>query len=142
MPYNKFKPRDTPFLCPCAEVSFWGGTYMSVTVKFTISIESYEALCTRAAKHKLSVQDYIRRELFSEYNTFTPQDAVDRALSNYSKGDTFTVPELFGEDWNLPNGVAGQFGKKFFALVDSEYSSKIRFTENYNKKKHAIYKIL
>jgi len=115
---------------------------MSTTVKFTISNENYTELCNRAANLKLSIQDYIRRELFSEYNTFTPMDAVTRALSNYSKGDTFTVPELFGDEWNLPNGVAGQFGKKFFALIDAEYPSKIHFTGNYNSKKHAIYEIL
>lgn len=115
---------------------------MSTTVKFSISDENYEDLCNRAATLKLSIQDYIRRELFSEYQTITPMDAVNKALSNYSKGDTFTVPELFGEAWDLPNGVAGQFGKKFFSLVEAEYSSKIRFTGNYNSKKHAVYEIL
>ncbi len=115
---------------------------MSTTVKFTISDENYEELCNRAIELKLSVQDYIRRELFSDYNTITPMDAVNKAFTNYSKGDTFTVPEIFGDAWDLPNGVAGQFGKKFFALIDAEYSSKIRFTGNYNNKKHAIYEIL
>ncbi|WP_414733860.1 DUF1413 domain-containing protein [Acetobacterium carbinolicum] len=115
---------------------------MSTTVKFTISDENYGDLCKRAAALKLSIQDYIRRELFEEYNTITPMEAVNKAMSNYSKGDTFTVPEIFGEAWDLPNGVAGQFGKKFFALVESEYSTKIRFTGNYNSKKHAIYEIL
>lgn len=115
---------------------------MSTTVKFTISDENYKELSDRATNLKLSIQDYIRRELFSDYNTFTPQDAVNIALSDFSKDDTFTVPELFGDAWNLPNGVAGQFGKKFFALVDEEYTSQIHFTENYNKKGHAIYKRL
>jgi hypothetical protein len=115
---------------------------MYTTVKFTISDENYEELCNRADEHRLSIQDYIRRELFSEYNTITPMDGVNKALSNYSKGDTFTVPELFGDAWDLPNGVAGQFGKKFFSLVESEYSTRIRFTGNFNSKKHAIYEIL
>jgi len=115
---------------------------MSVTLKFTISDENYKEICSRAADAKLSIQDYIRKELFHDQAAFTPQDAVNRALANYSKGDTFTVPELFGDEWNLPNGVAGQFGKKFFALVEAEYGSKIRFTGNFNIKKHAIYEIL
>ena len=115
---------------------------MSVTIKFTISDENYEELTVRAASLKLSVQDYIRKELFSEYMAITPIQAVTIALENYSKGDTFTVPELFGEAWNLPNGVAGQFGKKFFNLVEAEYSNKIRFTGNFSGKKHAIYQIL
>lgn len=115
---------------------------MSTTVKFTISDENYETLCNEATELKLSVQDYIRRKLFSEYNTFTPQDAVDRALTNFEKNNTFTVPEIFGDEWNLPNGVAGQFGKKFNALVVSDYSTKIHFTGNYDSKRHAIYEIL
>ena len=115
---------------------------MSTTIKFTISDDLYVDLCDRAAAAKLSVQDYIRMELFGDSNAFTPQDAVDRALSQYSKGDFFTVPEIFGDSWNLPNGVAGQFGKKFYALVESEYSTKIRFTQTFNTKKHAIYEIL
>ncbi|MCH4240204.1 MAG: DUF1413 domain-containing protein [Oscillospiraceae bacterium] len=115
---------------------------MSTTVKFTISDENYNEICSRAADAKLSIQDYIRKELFRDQVAFTPLDAVNRALANYSKGDTFSVPELFGDTWNLPNGVAGQFGKKFCALVEAEYSSKIRFTGNYNTKKHAIYQIL
>jgi len=109
-------------------------------VKFTISDENYDELCKCAGK--LSIQDYFSRELFSEYNTFTPMDAINKSLSNYSKGDTFTVPEIFGESWDLPNGVAHQFGRKFFSLVESEYSSKIRCTGNVNSKKHAIYEIL
>jgi hypothetical protein len=50
-----------------------------------------------------------------------------RALANYFKEDTFTVPELFGDEWNPPNGVACQFGKNFFAFVEAEYGSEIRF---------------
>ena len=115
---------------------------MSTTIKFTISDDLYTELCSRASEAKLSIQDYIRMELFGNEETFTPQDAVEKALSTYSKGELFTVPELFGDSWNLPNGVAGQFGKKFYALVEAEYSTQIRFTKNFNAKKHAIYEIL
>lgn len=115
---------------------------MAKTIKFTISDENYEDLTARVASHKLSIQDYIRKELFSEYMAITPIEAVNIALENYSKGDTFTVPELFGEAWALPNGVAGQFGKKFFNLVESEFGDKIRFTGTFSKKNHAIYQIL
>ncbi|MBQ4564442.1 MAG: hypothetical protein IJA58_08165 [Lachnospiraceae bacterium] len=115
---------------------------MSTTIKFTISDDLYNELCIRATNAKLSIQDYIRLELFGDSNTFTPQDAIDLALSKYSKGDFFTVPEIFGSAWNLPNGVAGQFGRKFYTLVEAEYSTKIRFTKNFNAKKHAIYEIL
>lgn len=115
---------------------------MSSTIKFTVSDENYTDLCTRASEKSLSVQDYVRMQLFPNQIAFTPQDAVKRALANYAKGDRFSVPELFGSQWDLPNGVAGQFGKKFFALVSSDYSTKIRFTGTFNAKKHAIYEII
>lgn len=115
---------------------------MSVTVKFTLSDALYKELESRANDNKLSVQDYIRMELFGAQADFTPQKAVALALKKYSPGETFTVPELFGDSWNLPNGLAGQFGKNFCKLVEKEYSDKIRFTEKFDSKKHAVYEIL
>lgn len=114
---------------------------MSTTVKFTISDEKYNELCSKAAAMGLSVQDYIRKELFNDSVSLTPMDAVSRALKKFKKGDRFTVPEIFGDEWNLPNGVAGQFGKKFRNLVETNYSTKIRFTGNYTTE-HAIYEIV
>lgn len=115
---------------------------MSKTIKITVSDENYDILCANAEDAKLSIQDYIRNILFPGQITITPLDAINRALSNYSSGETFTVPELYGDDWNLPNGMAGQFGRKFYNLVTTEYSSKIKFTENFNTKKHAVYEII
>lgn len=115
---------------------------MSKTIKFTVSDENYEFICNAATNERLSLQDYIRNQLFPGQISFTPLDAINRALTNYSPGEPFTVPELFGDDWNLPNGTAGQFGRKFYNLVTKEYSSKIHFTGNFNSKKHAIYEIV
>ena len=115
---------------------------MSRTIKFTVSDENYESISNAAMNAKLSLQDFIRSQLFPGQISFTPLDAINRAITNYSPGEHFTVPELFGDDWNLPNGTAGQFGRKFYNLVTAEYSSKIRFTGNFNPKKHAIYEIV
>ena len=113
---------------------------MSVTVKFTVSDENYKELLERAGDSTL--QDYLRSVLFPGQITITPLDAVQRALQKYQKGDLFSVPEIYGEEWNLPNGMAGQFGKRFHQLVTEEYQTKIRFTGNFNKKKHAVYEVL
>ena len=113
---------------------------MSVTVKFTVSDENYKELLERAGDSTL--QDYLRSVLFPGQITITPLDAVQRALQKYQKGDLFSVPEIYGEEWNLPNGMAGQFGKRFYQLVTEEYQTKIRFTGNFNKKKHAVYEVL
>lgn len=116
---------------------------MSKTIKFTISDEIYQEEIENKLPKGMSVQDFVRRKLFpAYYDTLTPFDAVTTALAKYSKGDLFTVPEIFGDAWNLPNGVAGQFGKKFGRLVEEEYHDKIKFTGNYNKRNNAIYILL
>lgn len=89
---------------------------MSQTIKFTLSDENYNILLERAGSD--SVQDYIRSVLFPEQvSSITPEIAVNKALSKYSKGQTFTVPEIFGEEWSLPNGYAGVFGRRFCKLI-------------------------
>lgn len=114
---------------------------MSKTVKFTISDQDYEELSLRAESSSLSIQDYIRKELFNIDNLFTAQDAINIALEKYTKGDKFTVPEIYGRGWNLPNGIAGQFGIQFLKLVETEYYGKIRRT-NELKKGLAVYEII
>lgn len=112
---------------------------MSRTIKFTLSDSNYQALLERAGNQ--SLQDYIRSVLFPDQTLpITPEMAVSKALEKYSKGDRFTVPEIFGEEWTLSNGYAGVFGRRFAELVKS--SDKIRFTETFNKKGHAIYEII
>ena len=114
---------------------------MAQTIKFTISDENYQKLLERAGDQ--SVQDFIRSVLFpDQVNPITPEIAVTKALSKYSKGDTFTVPDIFGDEWNLTNGYAGVFGKRFYNLVKDDYSDKIKFTETFNRRGLAIYKIL
>ena len=115
---------------------------MSITIKFTISEMQNDKLYLQASKCDLSIQDYIRKELFNDLKNITPEKAVKLALKKYSKEEKFTVQDLFKNDWNLPNGVAGQFGKKFSELVKSKYSEQIYFTGNFNIKKQAIYRIL
>lgn len=114
---------------------------MSQTIKFTVSDENYNALRERAGSQTL--QDYIRTVLFPEQaSPITPEMAVSKALAKYTKGERFTVTEIFGDDWNLANGYAGVFGRNFFKLVKSDFSDKIRFTETFNRKGHTVYEII
>ena len=98
---------------------------MSKTIKISVSDANYNNLVTRAGGD--SLKTYIRSVLFPGQIPITPADAVQRALNKYKKGDTFTVPEIYGAAWDLPNGMAGQFGKKFYKLVTEDYSLRIRF---------------
>lgn len=117
---------------------------MSKTIKFTISDEQYNELHQLAQGKGLSDQEYIRTQLFQGQAIFTPQDAVKRALTNYSAGETFTVPELYGTAWTLPNGTAGQFGQAFDKLVAMYYSSQIESLKNQGIKRdgRVVYKRL
>ena len=74
---------------------------MSKTIKITVSDDNYDDLVRRAGAN--SLQDFIRSILFPGQITITPPDAVQRALQKYKKGELFSVPEIYGEDWNLPN---------------------------------------
>ena len=48
--------------------------------------------------------------------------------------------ELYDEEWTIPRGVAGVFGKQFFNYVEDEYSDRIKYVGT--PKKHAKYEIL
>lgn len=115
---------------------------MSETVKFTISDDNYLELCSKAKGANMSIQEYIRSVLFpKQVREITPENAVRKALEKYSNGDTFSVPGIWGDSWNIENGYAGVFGRRFNKLVNTEYSDKIVFTGEYIKGQ-AIYKIL
>lgn len=109
-------------------------------VKFSLSDEYYEKLEEMAMNDGVSIQDYVRNRLFNLKTIFTPAEAVERALKKYKKGDTFTLPELYDEEWTIPRGVAGVFGKQFFNYVEDEYSDRIKYVGT--PKKHAKYEIL
>ncbi len=97
------------------------------TVRFTVSDAYYQRLEREAGTEGCSIQDYIRMKLFEEPIIYTAAEAVRRALEKYQSGDTFTLPDLYEGEWNLTQGYAGAFGKKFYAYVEKECDDKIKF---------------
>lgn len=116
---------------------------MSKILKITLSDENYAGLIKRAKEADMNLNDFILQTLCPETETkigITPQFAVALVLSTRSRGDRFTLPELFGDQWNnIPKGYSGVFGRQFYKLITEEHSDEIRFTESYNKKRQAIY---
>ena len=112
------------------------------TVKFSLNDEYFEKLEEMAKEEGITIQDYIRNRLFNVTTIFTPVEAVNRALKKYSSGETFTLPELYGDDWTIERGVAGVFGKQFFKFVETECSEKIKFDKMVNSGRRAQYKIV
>lgn len=115
------------------------GEKMPTTVKFSLDDAHYQQLEEMAKEQGLSIQDLIRHKLFDVTTVFTPQEALTRALAKYQKGDHFTIPELYGEDWTLERGAAGIFGRQFYNFV-LEHPDKVRFVNKNGR--HAQYEIV
>ena len=113
---------------------------MSKTIKFTLSDEYYDKLVKMSDESGKNLQDYIRSVIFPEEEgeAITLEKAIALALE-YGNGEQFTVPSLFGDSWNLRNGYAGIFGRRFCELVDEKYSDRIIFTGKFDQYHHAIY---
>ena len=111
-------------------------------LKISLSEEYHDKLVSEADNLGVSVQDPIRSKLFNEPCDFVPKDAVQKALSKYSSGDTFTLPQLYGDEWSLKRGFAGVFGKQFFNYVNNHCSDKITFVGMTDYGRHAQYKII
>lgn len=113
------------------------------TIRFTLDEEHAKLLEEDAQRAGQTVQDYIRLRLFptTAATVFTPQEAVRRALAKYKKGDRFTLPGVYGEDWTIPLGMAGAFGKKFYKHVETP-GSPIRFVGMTDHGRRAQYEMV
>lgn len=111
-------------------------------VKISLNDEYYEKLSSLAKEDGISMQDYIRNKVFGDTVVYTPADAVEKALVKFKPGDLFTVPMIYGEDWNIKRGMAGVFGKQFFNYVEDNCSDKIKFVGMTNYGRHAQYQML
>ncbi|MBU3214782.1 DUF1413 domain-containing protein [Clostridium estertheticum] len=110
--------------------------------KFTLNDEYSHKLEQMAKKDGVSVQDCIRNRLFNLTTIYTPVEAVKRAMNKYEKDVCFTLPELYGAEWNIQRGVAGVFGKQFFNYISHECSDKIKYVGMTNYGRHAQYKMM
>lgn len=111
-------------------------------IKFSLNDEHYKKLEEMAQEDGVSIQDCIRNILFNSKTIFTPAEAVSRALNKYKKGDCFTLPELYGDDWQIERGVAGAFGKQFFNYISDKCPDSIIYVGMTNYGRHAQYKML
>lgn len=108
--------------------------------KLTLNDEYAKKLEEMAKKEGVSVQDYIRNKLFDCETIYTPAEAVKRIMKKYKCNDCFTLPQVYGDDWNIQRGAAGVFGKQFFNYVVEECPDTIKFVGMVNYGKHAQYK--
>lgn len=86
-------------------------------IKLTVSEEYYQILSEMARAEKMTIQEFIRDTLFHEITIFTPEEAVRRAKDGRFSNQEFSLPDVYGEDWNIERGPAGAFGKRFYNFV-------------------------
>ena len=90
-------------------------------IKLLLSEEENKELEEKAKKIGLDKTAYIKKCLkleASEKNIFTVEYAVDLAKKKLPKGSSFTLCELYGDDWGkIRNGVAGVLGRNFYKYV-------------------------
>ena len=90
-------------------------------IKLLLSEEENKELEEKAKKIGLDKTAYIKKCLkleASEKNIFTVEYAVNRARTEWPKGKSFTLCELYGDDWGkIRNGVAGVLGRNFYKYV-------------------------
>lgn len=112
-------------------------------VKLTLNQEHYDIIKAAAEELGITMQDYIRNKVFGdEESIFIPREAVARAFEKYELNDFFTLPELYGDSWNIARGVAGVFGKQFFEYVEKKYPGMIKYVGQVNCGRHAQYQII
>ncbi len=112
-------------------------------VKLTLSKEAYDELDTLAKDSHQSIQDYIRIKVFGE-SIFTVDEAVKRIqegdfddLNVYPNG--WELPDVYGDDWTIPRGPAGVFGKNFYNFVVNNPELGIKFKDMGKYGRRAVY---
>ena len=113
-------------------------------VKISFTEEEYQELEALAIGEKMTVQDLIRYKLLEKKppSIFTPEEAVRRALIKFTtKDEPFTVPDIYGEEWEKLNPrMTGVFGKRFFNHIKT--TDVIEFVGMSQDNRRATYKIV
>lgn len=112
-------------------------------VKLTLNEESYQELQRLAEQNNQSMQDYIRSKIFGS-TIFTVEEAVKRIRAGnfddpklYPEG--FELPDVYGDDWTIPRGPAGVFGKNFYNYVEDNPDLGIKFKDMGKYGRRAVY---
>lgn len=60
---------------------------------------------------------------------YTPAEAAELALEKFKPGDVFTLPMVYGDDWDSKTVSAGLFGISFDLYIQENCSGKIEKTD-------------
>ena len=110
------------------------------TIKFSLTKDDYDMVIDTASKEGISIQDYIRNKVLNFKTIYTPSEAVNRAKEKYKSGEIFTLPDIYGDKWELKRGYSGVFGKQFYNYVLG--IDEIRFAGMTPDGRHAQYTLV
>lgn len=112
-------------------------------VKLTLNDEHYQEIKRLAEEKNQSIQDYIRSKIFGN-SIFTVDEAIKRVQTGnfddpelYPNG--FELPDVYGDDWTIPRGPAGVFGKNFYNYVEDNPDLGIKFKDMGKYGRRAVY---
>lgn len=110
-------------------------------VKLTLSQEAYDELQELAGNQ--SIQDYIRSKIFGS-TIFTVDEAVRRIQAGdfddpQKYPDGFELPDVYGDEWTIPRGQSGAFGKQFYNHIIDNPDLGIRFKDMGKYGRRAVY---
>lgn len=113
-------------------------------VKLTLSEQYYQKLSDMAQGEHKSMQDYIRDKIFGIDTIFTPEEAVRRIQNGDCdiNPNSFTLPDVYGNEWTIERGPAGVFGKKFYNYIIDNPDLGIKFINMGKYGRRAVYKIV
>ncbi len=113
-------------------------------IKLTLSKQYYQQLSDMAQEEHKSMQDYIRDIIFGIDTIFTPEEAVRRIQNGDCDIDpnSFTLPDVYGNEWTIERGPAGVFGKKFYNYIVDNPDLGIKFINMGKYGRRAVYKIV
>ena len=109
-------------------------------VKINFSDEQYEEIKKLAEDQGMSVQYLIRSHFILNNTIFTPEEAV-RRIKNGCVDDmeSFTLPDVYGDEWTLERGPARAFGNAFYNYVTLQTEHKIRYIAHGSDGRRAEY---
>lgn len=112
-------------------------------VKLTFTEDEYRRMMEVTGG--MSIQDFLRKEYLSdgEGNTYTVDEALALARKRHAAGELkepFSLPEIYGDSWDLQRGFSGVAGKRWFNFINEGNVADIEYVTIRRSDRKAVYR--
>ena len=90
-----------------------------ISVQLLFDQDEFEELQTEADKHGLTVPLYIKSVVVQDSDFDRYYRILLEKVDALPDQTNFTIPRLFGVDWNMKRGIKANLGKTFYNRVMS-----------------------